>query len=1152
MNNKGMAISSILYTILVLFLVLLFGILGLISSAKTTFDTLKNKLLTDLNDTKPRVTAVEDDFVDNKIIVSVFSRKYISSYYISQSVDTLSRDSFNANSNKQDLTYPTGSFKVDYMKQNNNQYYIYLKDIHDNVYSYTIRIEQNNNCGIPTGTEYTFDYTGDIQTFDVPCTGAYKLEAWGAQGGKSADNTENSRGGYGAYSVGNININHDDTIYVAVGGAGKTCTTYGSIASGQTTCGNDGGYNGGGTTRQYTNTTLYGSGGGATHIATVSGTLSEITSSNLDKVLMVAGAGGGSSYYATYQAKGGNAGGISGMSGEVVRTDRTNSCTGGNQTSAGGGDDSTGQAFGHGGNITTYVGPGGGSGLYGGGTSEVISCGGSSYIGNSKLTDKKMVGYNCTTSTNTNTYTVSNTCTSATPTSDCSKQGNGYARITLVSITSDGLNYQIISDSLDNKSRMTSLAGSTTTFSIKVRSYNSGNTKYELYYKSSNNDVVVTSVNEVTGTIQENETKTIKVTVKNTGSESTIVRFYVAGSTTRENPIIDGKEIISSVSDCQYATGYTWDFDYTGDVQTFEAPCEGVYRIETWGAQGTNTYGEAGKGGYTAGSIRLDKDNSLYVYVGDNGSQTGTAWNGGGIRHKSGGTTCGGAGGGGTDIRVVGGAWNDATSLRSRIMVAGSGGGAGGRGNSTYYSTPGYGGGLTSAASGSYQSFAGSTAATQIAGGYSSYSNAASVADSYGLFGMGPQTDDDNCCGAGGGSGWYGGGGGCGASASGGSAYISGHTGSVAVTSKNSNNPKSGCTTGTTSKACSVSPYGYEFTNTVMIDGSGCKWTNTKTSDCSGQPQPNGTITAGHSGNGYARITYLGKSNKTLAAKVLIDNPAVKTNPTLTTTATTSAESGLYSMNVNNGFSGENGKSYYFRGVVNNNYVSFAGKTWRIVRINEDGTVRLILDEDMDANTYTMNNVYTGASQMYFSNTNMQGTPEHPNARYALNDWYNNNIGNNATYSNKVTNSQQNYFCEEAKIVYSNTENVYSGTTFMKVLDNTYAPNFECNRDQNGHQYVDTNIGLLTIDEILLAGAHTSASNSSFYLSKSYLWWLMSPGGLTADQIGISWAMTSNGTISVTCVHRDFMKLRPVINLKYNVEVTGSGTSSDPYVVKNN
>lgn len=59
--------------------------------------------------------------------------------------------------------------------------------------------------------------------------------------------------------------------------------------------------------------------------------------------------------------------------------------------------------------------------------------GGSGYIGNSNLTNKAMYCYNCPTSDDVSTKTINTTCTSETPTTNCSKQGNGYARITIMS-----------------------------------------------------------------------------------------------------------------------------------------------------------------------------------------------------------------------------------------------------------------------------------------------------------------------------------------------------------------------------------------------------------------------------------------------------------------------------------------------------------------------------------------------------------------------------------------------------------------------------------------------------------------------------------------------------------------------------------------------
>ena len=40
----------------------------------------------------------------------------------------------------------------------------------------------------------------------------------------------------------------------------------------------------------------------------------------------------------------------------------------------------------------------------------------------------------------------------------------------------------------------------------------------------------------------------------------------------------------------------------------------------------------------------------------------------------------------------------------------------------------------------------------------------------------------------------------------------------------------------------------------------------------------------------------------------------------------------------------DDGKTYYYRGSVSGNYVKFAGYYWRVIRVNGDGTVRMIYD----------------------------------------------------------------------------------------------------------------------------------------------------------------------------------------------------------------
>jgi len=191
--------------------------------------------------------------------------------------------------------------------------------------------------------------------------------------------------------------------------------------------------------------------------------------------------------------------------------------------------------------------------------------------------------------------------------------------------------------------------------------------------------------------------------------------------------------------------------------------------------------------------------------------------------------------------------WSEVNSLRSRIIVAG----AGGSGNAPSYVYGGHAGGLISYL-GQDNTTVGYKLATQT--------------DGYQFGTGGPGLPGQGYSGSG--AGWYGGRSGtipqtdnkCN-STTGGSSYISGHTGCVAVSSTSDSSPKAGCTTGTTDNSCSISPYGYTFTNTVMIDGAGYGWTNVKGA-LTPMPDPSsvGAYYAsgvGHQGNGAARITQL-------------------------------------------------------------------------------------------------------------------------------------------------------------------------------------------------------------------------------------------------------------------------------------------------------
>ena len=276
------------------------------------------------------------------------------------------------------------------------------------------------NLGLQT---IDFDYLGSEQQFVVPQTGTYQLETWGAQGGCK----DETLGGYGGYSNGRMSLSSEKKIYITVGGKGGS--------NDSTT--NVGGFGGGGYSGNNPGAYSYG-GGGASYIITTNSTLADLGSNNLDKVLIVSAGGGGGVPFGLV-GHGGDAGGYIGNDGTTQHSSFNNSTyipKGGTQTSAGyayGGTAHQG-LFGEGiQNNTAGWGGGGGGGLWGGsnGTGTTGS-GGSSYIGNSQLTNKVMYCYNCEESTEESTKTISTTNVSETPMSKYAKIGNGYARITII------------------------------------------------------------------------------------------------------------------------------------------------------------------------------------------------------------------------------------------------------------------------------------------------------------------------------------------------------------------------------------------------------------------------------------------------------------------------------------------------------------------------------------------------------------------------------------------------------------------------------------------------------------------------------------------------------------------------------------------------
>ncbi len=222
----------------------------------------------------------------------------------------------------------------------------------------------------------TLNYTGTVDAITIAKTGLYKLEVYGAAGYGDA--------GKGGRSIGYVYLKRGTILYACIGGQG-IAGPGGYVA---------GGFNGGGpgSGYRYNNGAATAgdgrSGGGASHIALISGTLEQIGAARKNQILLVAGgAGSCDKNYTNY----GHGGGLIGGMGYD-----TDDLAGATQTSGGvsGYKYGTQSAFGCASkaidpydNMYTW---GGGGGLYGGGStsfsqgggfSDRCGGGGSGYIG---------------------------------------------------------------------------------------------------------------------------------------------------------------------------------------------------------------------------------------------------------------------------------------------------------------------------------------------------------------------------------------------------------------------------------------------------------------------------------------------------------------------------------------------------------------------------------------------------------------------------------------------------------------------------------------------------------------------------------------------------------------------------------------------------
>ena len=276
----------------------------------------------------------------------------------------------------------------------------------------------------------------------------------------------------------------------------------------------------------------------------------------------------------------------------------------------------------------------------------------------------------------------------------------------------------------------------------------------------------------------------------------------------------------------------------------------------------------------------------------------------------------------------------------------------------------------------------------------------------------------------------------------------------------------------------------------------------------------------------------------------------------------------------------DNGPTYYYRGSVENNYVSFAGYYWRIIRINGNGSIRMIYDgtvahpngeasEDRSAGSSDFNsnrNMPTYVGYMYTSGE-AHGLGTSSTIKQANDNFYTSKLSSYSSYFDSNSG-----FCGDRNSLNQNS-GVSTGTVatynkgYIRVASSQ--PNLICENSRDyytisssskGNKALNYPIGLITVDEIMLAGSSGGIFDGEYnfqkislnnYLITGYPFWSMTPvGGYIpfsyADLGALVFNINDRGSIDDTYVHMIFY-FRPVINIRSNVKVSGDGTMQNPY-----
>ena len=345
------------------------------------------------------------------------------------------------------------------------------------------------------------------------------------------------------------------------------------------------------------------------------------------------------------------------------------------------------------------------------------------------------------------------------------------------------------------------------------------------------------------------------------------------------------------------------------------------------------------------------------------------------------------------------------------------------------------------------------------------------------------------------------------------------------------------------------------------------------------------TSIEGKAFTGKIYVTNHSCSTSEPAYKTILANSKVnETTPNFESTATTNE--GLFK--ADDDYTATTGmKSYYFRGAVNNNWVKFGkdstGKDifWRIIQINGDGSIRMIYTgttaptestkvvmtgegTQINATTYAFNSSGDKAEYVGYMYTlgEQHGNSTPTTIKTAIDNWYKTTTLETDIATKELV-SQDQIFCNDRSASSTQTApwkstgaDYYYGAYGR--LDSKKEPILTCPTTSDkftsknssiGNKALTYPVGLITADEVAMAGGKSFSTNSTYYLYTNQDYWPGSPCNFLGSYAAAGgFFVSSSGDLGNGSVN-SARGARPVVSLSSKAKLSGKGTYSNPYTV---